>query len=794
MVEKENYITEVDILDEAKDNFLTYASEVLTDRAIPAAEDGLLSAQRKLLWTMEEYLKMDAKSKTKKCNAIVGSTLATSYFHGDQACYGVLCKMAQEYLMRYPLIAGQGSLGTQENNDIVASSRYTEAKPSSFADLMMNDYKKNVVPKKETYNGEFMEPVVLPGLFPNAICNGRQAIGISMAHCTAPHNLTEVCNAIIAYIQKGNLTIDELMEYIKGPDFPLPNTVINAKDIRTAFQTGKSSTSLKIRGEYEIDGNKIIFTSIPYRTYRNKIKEQIAKNVDTLEKVIDDFSDESALMNNRLIFTVKPGVSAQEAVNKLFSCTDLQTTLSYNMTYIVNGTPKVCSMVDLIKAYVEHQTEVLLNATNFDKDKAEKKLHILNGLLLAIDKIDTVISLIRSSENKSAAREGLIKLLNIDEVQANAILDMKLSRLTKMDKEELLADIKEQENIIAYCNNIIENKDFRNNILIEKIQAMKNKYGDARRTKLENITVPKEKKEEVYIEPEKCVVVMTESGNVKRIPATSFRAQSRNTKGVKTQDDITSAVIRTNTVDNLMVFSDKGMMYKVTVNDIPVGTNISKGVSIKGLTAMESDEHPVTMYSVYKDTTAKYVLFVTANGLIKKTSLAEFIDTKKKNGIGAIKFREGDSLAAVTLVDAEDIILVTKNGMAIKFSSTEVSPTGRLTMGVKGITLNEGDKVIAALPVHDQEDELAIFTNDGYGKRISKNEISIQKRGGKGVICYKGNSYVAAAQLLNDKDQVLIVGNKNSVFLNATEIPTQGRTTTGNTMIKDNNILTVSKV
>lgn len=794
MVEKENYITEVDILDEAKDNFLTYASEVLTDRAIPAAEDGLLSAQRKLLWTMEEYLKMDAKSKTKKCNAIVGSTLATSYFHGDAACYGVLCKMAQEYLMRYPLIAGQGSLGTQENNDIVASSRYTEAKPSTFADLMMNDYKKNVVPKKETYNGEFMEPVILPGLFPNAICNGRQAIGISMAHCTAPHNLTEVCNAIIAYIQKGNLTIDEVMEYIKGPDFPLPNTVINAKDIRTAFQTGKSSTSLKIRGEYEIDGNKIIFTSIPYRTYRNKIKEQIAKNIDTLEKVIDDFNDESALMNNRLIFTVKPGISPQEAVNKLFNCTDLQTTLSYNMTYIVNGTPKVCSMVDLIKAYVEHQIEVLLNATNFDKDKAEKKLHILNGLLLAIDKIDAVISLIRSSENKSLAREGLIKLLNIDEIQANAILDMKLSRLTKMDKEELLADIKEQENIITYCNNIIENKDFRDNILIEKIQAMKNKYGDARRTKLENITVPKEKKEEVYIEPEKCVVVMTESGNVKRIPATSFRTQNRNTKGVKTQDDITSSVIRTNTVDNLMVFSDKGLMYRILVNDIPVGTNVSRGVSVKTLTPMDANEKPATMYSIYKDTKAQYVLFITTNGLVKKTALSEYIDTKKKSGIGAIKIKDGDSLSAVTLVNDEDIILITEKGYMIKFNTTEVSATGRLTSGVKGISLTEGDKVVAALPIHDANDDLAIFVKDGYGKRIDKSEITIQKRGGRGVLCYKGSSQVVAAQLVNENDNLLIIGDRSSIVLKASDLTIQGRAATGIAVIKGNQIKTVSKV
>ena len=437
-------ITEVDILDEAKDNFLTYAEEVLTDRAIPAAEDGLLSAQRKILWTMESYLKMDNKSKTKKCNAIIGSTLATSYFHGDIACYGVLRKMAQEFLMRYPLVTGQGQLGTQENNDMFSSSRYTEAKPSKFTDLMMNDFSKNVVPTKETYNGEFQEPIILPSLFPNAICNGRQAIGISMAHNSAPHNLTEVCNAAIALIEKGDLTIDEVLSYIPGPDFPLGGTVLNIKDVRTAFASGKSNISLKIQGDYEINGQDIIFTSIPYRTYRNKIKEQIEKNIDILSELIDDFDDESNIGQNKLVFHVKDGVSVSKALNKLFLLTDLQSTLSYNMNYIVNGTPKLCSMVDLLHAYVNHQEDVLVNATTFDKEKAEARAHILEGLIAAVDKIDEVIALIKQSAGRADARTKLMDFLSVDEVQANAILDMKLGKLTRIDKEELVNELKEK--------------------------------------------------------------------------------------------------------------------------------------------------------------------------------------------------------------------------------------------------------------------------------------------------------------------------------------------------------------
>ncbi len=567
----ESFITERDICDVSKENFLTYASEVLTDRAIPAAEDGLLSAQRKILWTMEDYLKMDAKAKTKKCNAIIGSTLATSYFHGDQACYGVLCKMSQEYLMRYPLIQGQGSLGTQENNDMVASSRYTEAKPSKYADLMFNDFKKNVVPLKETYNGEFMEPVVLPALFPNALCNGRQAIGISMSHNSLPHNLIEVCNAIVAYIQKGSLTTEEVMEYIKGPDFPLANTIINAKDIKTAFATGHSATSLKVRGEYEIKGNKVIFTTIPYRTYRNKIKEQITKNIEELEKFIEDFNDESSLGQNKLVFTIKAGINPEQAVLKLFAYTDLQTTISYNMNYIVNGTPKLCSIVDLIKSYVEHQTEVVINSTNYDLKKASDRFHVVEGLLIALEDLDNVITLIKKSASSKEAKVALIEKYKITEIQAKAILAMKLSSLANMERMELEQEKKDLVNLIEKYNAIVNDKTVRDEVLIKSIIAMRDKYGDARRTQLCNIEVPKEEKEIAEVIPEDMVVVMSQNGDIKRIPTKSFKIQKKGGRGTKSEADAIMDTISTNTIDTLMFFSDKGKMYRTVVDNLPIG-------------------------------------------------------------------------------------------------------------------------------------------------------------------------------------------------------------------------------
>ena len=784
-------ITEVDILDEAKDNFLTYAEEVLTDRAIPAAEDGLLSAQRKILWTMEDYLKMDNKSKTKKCNAIIGSTLATSYFHGDIACYGVLRKMAQEFLMRYPLVTGQGQLGTQENNDMFSSSRYTEAKPSKFTDLMMNDFSKNVVPTKETYNGEFQEPIVLPSLFPNAICNGRQAIGISMAHNSAPHNLTEVCNAAIALIEKGELTIDEVLSYIPGPDFPLGGTVLNIKDVRTAFASGKSNISLKIQGDYEIDGQDIIFTSIPYRTYRNKIKEQIEKNIDVLSELIDDFDDESNIGQNKLVFHVKDGVSVSKALNKLFLLTDLQSTLSYNMNYIVNGTPKLCSMVDLLHAYVDHQEEVLVNATTFDKEKAEARAHILEGLIAAVDKIDEVIALIKQSAGRADARTKLMDFLSVDEVQANAILDMKLGKLTRIDKEELVNELKEKKEFIAKCIEILTDKEVRNKVLISKITQLRDTYGDARRTKLLNTDIPKQEKEVVVVEPKDCVVVVTKKNTIKRIDAKNFKAQKRNTTGIKTGDIVLFSQ-KTNTQDTLMVFSSKGKMYRVLVDNIPEGTNASNGTPISTLIEFENGEKPMAFTTMTRDTDKKFIFFATKNGTIKKVPLDEY-DKMKRTGIIAISFKDGDELADVTFINQEQMLLVTKNGMAIRFGTAEMPISSRTAQGVKGMKLNDGDSVIAALPIVDPVDYLAIVSKNGLGKKTQIDELTLQNRGGKGLLCYKGE--IAGAEIIKESDNLLINGDKSSIVISGKDIPTLGRISMGNIMLKNNEqVISITQV
>lgn len=789
-------ITEIDILDESKDCFLQYAEEVLTDRAVPSAEDGLLSVHRKLLWTMEEILKMDSKSKYKKSASVVGSTLASSYFHGDAACYGALCKITQPYLMRYPLIDGDGNFGTQEGNDMEASSRYTNCKPSIYADAMMKDFKKNIVPLKETYNGEYMEPVVLPSLIPNAIVNGRETIAVGLAHNSLPHNMTEVCEAIIARLNKGkSLSIDELMEYVKGPDFPLENVVINSKDIKAAFASGHSSTSLKVRGKYRIEKDNIIFDTIPYRTYRNKIKKQINDNIDVLEEFIEDFSDESNVGYNKLVFKVKKGVFPEQAVLKLFALTDLQTTLSYNMNYIVNGTPKMCSMMDLIDAYVEHQTQIMIKIAQFDKDKAEARKHILEGLILIITNIDKAIELIRSSMNRTEAEQKISKEFGLDDIQAKAVLDMKLAKLTKLDKDDLVKELEEKKLIIAECDKIISDEVYRNSKLIEKVTEVKTKYGDARRTELLNIEVPKEEKEVAEVVPVDVVVVTTESGLIKKIPLTSFKIQRKAGKGVKTTDDIIMSSIKTNTVDYMMFFTDAGRMYRCVVDNIPDGTNTTKGVPISSLVQLETNEKVIAVTSLHRKTLPKFALFFTKDGMIKKTFLTEYLGAKRNAGIAALKLREGDSVANVIFQDEEDVIVITKHGMSIRFGTKEIGAVGRNTLGVKAINLNDGDEVLTALPVHKDTDMVAIFASDGVGKKVALKDFPVQARGGKGAIVHKCDSItLAGAAMVSDEDNVLINGTKSSICISTKDIPLLSKTAVGNILTKGGKVVSATKI
>ena len=788
-------IIQTPIIGEVEQSFLDYSLSVITDRAIPSAEDGLKPVARRILWDMFDKGYHNNK-KFVKCAQPVGDTMGRFHPHGDSSIYGALVWLSQPWNMRYPLISFHGNNGSRDGDE-PAAYRYTECKLSKMGEEMLADIKKDTVDWQLAYTDVEEEPIYLPGRIPNLIVNGTSGIAVAMACSFAPHNLNEVMDAAIHVTENPECDIKEILNYIAGPDFPTGGTIINKDELPAAYLTGKGRA--RIRGEYKIEsdrrGDSIVFTSIPYKVS----KEELVKEIDKLceEGKLENITtirDESNKDGVRFVIEVAKGVSTEPIIAKLFKLTRLEDTYSFNQVALVNKKPQLLNIKQLLEIYIAHQKDVLLRKTQFELDKVAARIHILEGLLKALEDIDNIIALIKKSESAAAAKVALMAQYNLSEVQAKAILDMKLAKLAKLEKVEIENEKNEKVLESKRLENILKNPTPS---LVEEFNELKKLYGDARRSAITQVASTKEEKEIEFVEPEKCVVIMTEGGLVKRIPSTSFRTQKRNGKGVKTQDDITHAVIRTNTIDSLMIFSNKGKMYRLLVNDVPVGTNVSKGQSIKSLINMDMDEQPAVMYSIYRDTDAAYVLFVTKNGLVKKTSLEEYIKTKKKTGIAAITIKEGDELAAVSLIKDEQLIITTANGMSIRFDSKEVSATSRATSGVKGITLAEGDHVVSAVPVRNLNDKLAIFIESGTAKKIDLSELPLQKRAGKGLMCYKPTDTtgkVAAATLVEDSDSILILGDKSSICIEASEIPNLGRASIGNLVIKNNKVLSVSKV
>lgn len=788
-------IIKVPIKEEIETSLLDYGMSIITDRAIPSTEDGLKPVNRRILYDMFDKGYFNNK-KFVKCAQPVGDTMGRFHPHGDSSIYGALVWMSQSWNMRYPLITWHGNNGSRDGDE-PAAYRYTECKLSKMGEEMLADIKKNTVDWQLAYTDEEEEPVYLPGRIPNLIVNGTSGIAWAMACSFAPHNLREVMDAIIHVLNNPDCEVKELLNFITGPDFPTGGLLINKDELVTAYLTGKGRA--RVRGEYKIESNKngdsIVFTSIPYKVSKEKLIKDLDKLCeDGIINGVKAIRDETNQQGVRFVIELEKGVSAEPVIAKVFKNTQLEDTYSFNQVALVDKKPRLLNIKQLVENYIAHQRDVLLRKTKFEADKIQAKIHILEGLLIALEDIDNVIALIKKSASAADAKVSLMSKYNLSEAQAKAILDMKLSKLAKLESIEIQ---KEKQDLIAESEKlalILKNPVPELNRIFKEI---KDTYGDDRRTTITQVAITKEEKEIEFVEPEKCVVVMSEDGLIKRIPSSSFRTQKRNGKGVKSTGDITSAVIRTNTVDSLMVFTDKGKMYRILVNDLPVGTNVSMGQSIKSLIAMDTDENPTLIYSIYRDTDAKYVLFVTKNGIVKKTALEEYVGTKKKTGIAAINLKENDTLASVSLIKDEDLILVTKNGMAIKFNSMEISASGRATSGVKGITLKDDDYVVSALPVRNSNDQLAIISEKGLGKKIDLKELVVQKRAGKGLIVYKPTDVsgkIACCALVADEDSVLIAGKVNNICISAKDIPLLSRGSLGNQLIKGTDVTSVSKV
>ncbi len=783
------------IINEVEQSFIDYSMSVITDRAIPSAEDGLKPVARRILWDMFDKGYMNNK-KFVKCAQPVGDTMGRFHPHGDSSIYGALVYLSQPWNMRYPLIAFHGNNGSRDGHS-PAAYRYTECKLSKVGELMLADIKKNTCDWSKAYTEEEDEPVYLPGGFPNLIVNGTTGIAVAMACSFAPHNLTEIMDATIYLTENPGASVNDLLRFVKGPDFPTGGTVINKEELATAYTTGKGRA--RIRADYKIESksgkDSIVFTSMPYKVSKTELIKEIdklceEKKIEGIAEIYDDSPGDDV----RLVVELAKGVSAEPIIAKLYKMTRLEDTYSFNQVALVDKKPQLLNLKQLLQIYIDHQRDVLLRKTKYEADKVSARIHILEGLLKALEDIDNIIALIKKSESAVAAKSSLMEKYGFTEIQAKAILDMKLSKLAKLEKVEIENEKNELETELTRLNAIIANPIPE---MLKGFNSIKTSYGDARRTVITQVATTKEEKEIEFVEPEKCVVIMTEGGLIKRVPSSSFRTQKRNGKGVKTQDDIVNAVIRTDTIDSLMIFSNKGKMYRLLVNDVPVGTNTTKGQSIKSLIAMDTDEEPTVIYSIYRDTDAKYVVFITKNGLVKKTTLEEYVKTKKKTGIAAITIKEGDELAAVALVKDEPLVLISSSGMSIRFDSSEVAPTSRTTSGVKGITLGKDDYIVAALPVRHATDDLAVFTANGLCKRFSLDELPTQKRAGKGLMCYKptdSTGNVVSAVLVDDTDNVLVLGNNSSICVSATEIPKLSRASTGNQVIKNSKINSVSKV
>lgn len=603
-----------------------------------------------------------------------------------------------------------------------------------------------------------------------------------------PHNLNEVAQAIYDYM-------DGKEPMLPGPDFPTGGIVINKNDIPNIMRTGHGS--VKVRGRYKIEKQNIIFYEIPYGIKTEDLMSEIGEVSDSKEiEGITDIRNESNKKGLRIVIQCAKGISPESIVSKLFLKTNLQTSISYNQVALIDKTPTELNLKQCIEVYVNHNIDCLIKEFNFDLEKANARLHIVEGLLVALEDIDNVIALIKSSANSTAARSALMEKYHLSEIQAKSILAMRLSSLAKLEKMELENEKKELIIKIEELKIHLSNRDLQLSDIRIRLENFVKKYGDKRRTELTHINIKPDEKEIAEVTPENVVVILSQDETIKKVPSKSFKVQRKNGKGVKGRGDIVLDAISTNTIDTLMIFTSKGKMYRLLVDNVPTGTNASRGVAISSLINTGNDERVIAITSLHRKTDAKYVIFVTKLGLVKKTSLEEYMKVKRSTGIAAINIKEGDSLANVTFVKDEDMVLVTKKGMSIHFPTEDINPIGRVTAGVKSIKLMDDDEVIVGLPIHREQDSIAIFTTKGFAKKTPLQELPLQQRAGKGLLIYKPTDItgeVIGAEMVSNEDNVLIVGNLTHICISAKDIPELSRVSIGNIMLK-NKILSVVKL
>ena len=789
---RDGKIIERDIEKEMRTAYIDYAMSVIVSRALPDVRDGLKPVHRRILYSMHED-GITADKAYRKCANTVGSVLGRYHPHGDSSVYDAMVRLAQDFTMRYPLIDGHGNFGSVDG-DGAAAMRYTEARMAKISEYMLTDIEKNTVDFMPNYDDRLQEPTVLPARIPELLVNGSSGIAVGMATNIPPHNLKEVIDGIIKIIDDDNVTDEDLMQIIKGPDFPTGATIMGTEGIRKAYKTGRGKIIMRAEAEIEeMSGNrqKIIVTSLPYQVNKAKLVKTISdltkeKKIEGISEVRDE-SDRKE--KTRVVIELKRDANAQVVLNQLYKHTQMQETFGIIMLALVNGVPKILTLRQILDCYIEHRKEVILRRTQFDLDKALARAHILEGLKIALDNIDEVIEIIRSSYDD--AKERLMKRFGLSDIQAQSILDMRLKTLSGLQREKIENEYNELMQLIAHLRDILASEKLVFDIIKEELIEIKTKFGDDRLTKI--IPAEGEFLVEDLIKEEQTVIALTHFGYIKRMPIDTYRSQKRGGQGITgiatRAEDFVKKIFIASTHDTILFFSNKGKLYKLRGYEIPEAGRTAKGTAIVNLLSLDPGEKISAVIPIQNFADGKYLLMGTKNGLIKKTALTEY-NSSKKTGLQGITLKNDDELIAVRLTDGEDnVVLVTKNGLCITFDEKDVRPIGRTSQGVIGIRIDKDDEVIGMESIiRGGKATLLAITENGFGKRTELDEYRVQLRGGKGVVTYKitqKTGKIVGVRIANDDEDVMLITDTGTIIrIKVKDISVLGRATQGVTLMR----------
>ena len=793
-----------EIHDEMKNSYIDYAMSVIVSRALPDVRDGLKPVHRRILYGMSS-LGITPDKPFKKSARIVGEVMGKYHPHGDSSIYDAMVRLAQDFSTRYLLVDGHGNFGSVDG-DGAAAMRYTEARMSPFSLEMIRDIDKDTVDFMPNFDEEEKEPVVLPSRFPNLLVNGSNGIAVGMATSIPPHNLGEVIDATVKMIDDDDCTVDDLIDIIKGPDFPTGAQILGKKGAREAYRTGQGKVTVRAVAEIEETDrgrSQIIISEIPFQVNKARLLEKIGELVkDKRIEGISAIRDESNRNGMRIVIELKKDANPRITLNRLYKHTQLQDNYSMIMIALVDGQPRLLNLYEILNEYLKHQKNVVTRRTKYDLNKAEARAHILEGLRIALDNIDEIIKIIRSSYND--AREKLMDRFGLSEIQAQAILDMRLARLQGLEREKIENEYAELQKKIAYYKSLLADEKLLMGVIKDELLEIKEKYGDERRTRI--VKDINDMDEEDLIEEKQVAITLTHLGYLKRIPADTYKTQKRGGKGITglttRENDFVSDLIMTSTHDNLMFFTNTGKVHRIKAYEIPEATRTARGTpAINFLNLMQRER--ITAVIPFRDfRDDKYLMAVTKDGTIKKTAISQF-DTNRKTGLIAINLKDGDELVAIKQTSGDDnVIIITKNGKCICFSEDDVRPMGRIAGGVRAIKLEDDDEVISMELVQPHE-ELLVVTSKGYGKRTPVKDYKIQARGGKGLLTYDKSKFnktgeLVGALVVDDEDEVLLINSEGTIIrIAAADISKLGRATQGVKIMRaddDVNIISIAKV